>query len=321
MHEKAPIQVCILAYDGLCTFEFGIAVEAFALPRSEFDRWYDTRTIAAEPGRITGLGGVVIEADHDLRALAKADIIMIPGWKGVDVPVPDDLVAALRKAHHNGARIATICSGVFVLAATGLLDGRRATTHWRYAELLAQRFPDIIVEPDVLFVDEGSLLSSAGSAAGLDLCLHIIRRDFGVDHANAVARRLVLPAQREGGQRQFVPRPVPPERGGRIAPLLDTMRSTLDEPWPMARMANVAGLSQRTLARRFHEATGKTPGAWLTATRVARAVELLETTDLSLTDVASACGFGSSETFRREFRLAQGATPSQFRRAFGQATA
>lgn len=318
--HSSPV-VCILAYDRLCTFEFGMAVEAFALPRSEFDHWYVTHIIAAEPGRITGLGGVVIEADYDLAALASADLIIIPGWKGVDVPIPEVLIDALRLANANGARIATICSGVFALAATGLLDGRRATTHWRYSDLLEARFPQIEVEHDVLFVDEESVLSSAGSAAGLDLCLHIIRQDFGLQHANAVARRLVLPAQREGGQRQFLPRPVPPERGGRIAPLLDTIRAKLDEPWPISRMARAAGLSQRTLARRFNETTGQTPGAWLTAERINRSAELLETTELSLSDVAHASGFGSSETFRREFRLGRGATPSQYRRAFGRVLA
>lgn len=321
MTKNASPQVCILAYDGLCTFEFGIAVEAFALPRVEFDRWYETRTIAVEPGRITGLGGVVIEAEHDLDALRAADIIVIPGWKGAEVPVPEPLIQALQAANRNGARIATICSGVFALAATGLLNGCRATTHWRYTETLARRNPQIEVEPDVLFIDEGLVLSSAGSAAGLDLCLHMIRQDFGVDHANAVARRLVLPAHRDGGQRQFVPRPVPPERGGRIAPLLDTMLAAIDEPWSMSRMAEHAGLSHRTLARRFHEATGQTPGAWLTAARVARAAELLETTELSLADVAGTSGFGSLETFRREFRQAHGTSPSQFKRAFGRVSA
>ena len=310
-------KVCILAYDGLCTFEFGIAVEAFALPRDEFDTWYETRTVAAEPGRITGLGGVLIEADFDLNALDNADLVVVPGWKGVDVPVPQPLVSALRRSHANGARIATICSGVFVLARAGLLAGRRATTHWRHADRLAKEFPDIEVKPDVLFVDEGNILTSAGSAAGLDLCLHIIRKDFGVSHANAVARRLVLPAHRDGGQRQFVPRPVPPERGGRIAPLLDIMRSTLDKPWPIARMAAVAGMSQRTLARRFHEGTGMTPGAWLTSERVARAVDLLESTDLPLAGVAEISGFGSLETFRRKFRAVRGTTPSQYRNSFG----
>lgn len=321
MTDHTSPQVCILAYDGLCTFEFGMAVEVFALPRTEFDRWYRTTTIAAEPGRIRGLGGVLIEADHDLGALAKADLIVIPGWKGVDAPVPADLIEALHDAHADGARIATICSGVFALAATGLLDGRRATAHWRYTETLAKRFRKIEVEPDVLFVDEGALLSSAGSAAGLDMCLHIIRQDFGVEHANAVARRLVLPAQREGGQRQFVPRPVPPERGGRIAPLLDTIRAQLDEPWPMARMAVVAGLSYRTLARRFRDVTGQSPISWLAAQRVARAAELLESTELSLSDVAHTSGFRSSETFRREFRAARGISPSQYRRAFGRVAA
>jgi AraC family transcriptional activator FtrA len=315
--DAAPL-ICLLAYDGLCTFEFGIGVEVFGLPRPEFERWYRFRTVAVEPGPLRAAGGVTVEADHDLALLKHASLILVPGWRGADAPVPDDLVAALRAAHANGARMASICSGTFVLAAAGLLDGRRATTHWRYLDQLRERFPDVVVEPDVLFVDEGDVLTSAGSAAGLDLCLHIVRRDFGTAHANAVARRLILPAQREGGQKQYVAAPVPRERGGRIAPLLDAMRAAMDEAWSLERMAREAGLSRRTMSRRFVEATGHTPLSWLTRARVARAAELLESGSGSLADIAAACGFGSQETFRREFHRLRGTTPSRHRRAFGQ---
>lgn len=307
-----------LAYDGLCTFEFGIGVEVFGLPRPEFECWYRYRTVAAEPGPLRAAGGMRVEAEHDLDVLARAALILVPGWRGVDAPVPPPLLTALRAAHSHGARIASICSGAFVLAAAGLLDGRRATTHWRYADALATRYPKVRVEPDVLFVDEGELLTSAGSAAGLDLCLHLVRRDFGPAHANAVARRLVLPASREGDQRQFVPRPVPKARGGRLAPLLDEVRGRLDEPWSLARLAETGAMSPRTLARRFREATGQTPHGWLASERVARAAELLEATDLSLADVLAAAGFASAESFRREFRRRRGVSPSRYRASFAR---
>lgn len=310
--------VCVLAYDGLCTFEFGIAVELFALPRPEFEHWYHFATVKAELGPIRALGGITIDAEHDLDLIKQASLIFVPGWRGADEPVPEALCSALRIAHEQGARIASICSGVFVLAAAGLLDGGRATTHWRYAEKLAQRYPNITVDPDVLFVEEGRVYTSAGSAAGLDLGLHIIRKDYGARAAATVARRLVLPAQRDGGQRQFVPRPEPKARiGSGIASLQDNIRSALDQPWPIERMANVAATSDRTLARKFTEEVGTTPLKWLNAERVARAAELLENGNVPLADVWSACGFGSAETFRREFRKTLGVPPIRYRERLG----
>lgn len=317
-NESSPL-ICLLAYDGLCTFEFGIGVEVFALPRPEFEHWYRFRTVAVEAGPLRAAGGLMVEADHDLSILERASLILVPGWRGIGAPVPDELVAALRAAHANGARLASICSGTFVLAATGLLDGRRATTHWRYLDAFREQFPNVLLEADVLYLDEGDMLTSAGSAAGLDLCLHIVRRDFGTEHANAVARRLILPAQREGGQKQFVTTPVPRTRSGHIAPLMDAIRAQMDEVWSLERMARHAGLSRRTLSRRFADATGHTPLAWLTRARVARAAELLESGSASLADIATACGFGSQETFRREFQRVQGTSPSRHRKAFGQA--
>lgn len=310
--------VCALAYDGLCTFEFGIAVELFALPRPEFDHWYRFATVPAEPGPIRATGGITVHADADLSLLQEASLIIVPGWRGADTPVPDALATALRTAHANGARVASICSGVFVLAAAGILDGKRATTHWRYTDKLAAMYPKIAVDPDVLFVEGGGVFTSAGSAAGLDLGLHIIRQDYGAQVAASVARRLVLPAQRDGGQRQFVPRPEPKARtGASLAALQDRIRATLDEDWPMDRMATTAGTSGRTLARRFHEETGITPLSWLTSERVSRAAELLETGTLPLSDVWYACGFGSAETFRREFRKVMGVPPTRYRERLG----
>ena len=206
----------------VCTFEFGIAAELFALPRPEFEHWYRFCVVKAEPGVMRAVGGITIDAQDDLDVLQHANLIVVPGWRGADAPVPAALCAALRAAHDRGARIASICSGVFVLAAAGLLAGKRATTHWRYTDLLARDYPATSVDPDVLFVRDRQIFTSAGSAAGLDLGLHIIRIDYGAQVAATVARRLVLPAQRDGGQRQFVPRPEPKARvGAGIAAFLD----------------------------------------------------------------------------------------------------
>lgn len=310
--------VCAIAYDGLCTFEFGIAVELFALPRPEFKHWYRFASVKAEPGLLRAIGGITIDAEGDLTMLQEASLILVPGWRGAEIPVPTALCAALRSAHARGARVASICSGVFVLAAAGLLDGKTATTHWRYTDQLASQFPKVTVDPDVLFVECDGIYTSAGSAAGLDLGLHIIRQDYGARAAASVARRLVLPAQRDGGQRQFVPRPEPMARiGSNLAALQDEIRKSLDESWPIARMAKVAGTSARSLARRFHEETAVTPIQWLTAERVLRAAELLENGDIPLLDVSHACGFGSAETFRREFRKLIGVPPVKYRERMG----
>lgn len=310
--------VCAIAYDGLCTFEFGIAVELFALPRPEFDNWYQFVTVKAEAGPIRALGGITLEGQENLDLLQQASLIIVPGWRGADAAVPEPLCAALRAAYDRGARIASICSGVFVLAAAGLLSGRNATTHWRYTDELAERFPDVTVDPDVLFVQEGRVFTSAGSAAGLDLGLHIIRQDFGAQVAASVARRLVVPAQRDGGQRQFVPRPEPKARvGSGLAALQDRIRASINEEWPVERMAQAASTSGRTLARRFHEEAGTTPLNWLKSERITRAAELLENGSTPLSDVWEACGFGSAETFRREFRKAMGVPPVRYRERLG----
>ncbi|MEP2784682.1 MAG: transcriptional regulator FtrA [Pseudoruegeria sp.] len=309
--------VCAIVYDGLCTFEFGIAVELFALPRPEFDNWYRFRTIKAESGPIRATGGITVDAEADLSLLQQASLIVVPGWRGAETPVPEGLCVAIRQAHANGARVASICSGVFVLAAAGLLDGKRATTHWRYTDFLGKAYPEITVDPDVLFVESDGVYTSAGSAAGLDLGLHIIREDFGAQYAAKVARRLVLPAQRDGGQRQFVPRPEPRARAGSsLAVLQDEIRSTLNENWPLRRMAQVAATSERTLARRFAEETRVTPQNWLKSERISRAAELLENTETPLSDVWAYCGFGSAETFRREFRKSMGVPPIRYRERF-----
>lgn len=312
--------VTALAYDGLCTFEFGVAVEVFGLPRPEIGAdWYTFSVCAADAGELRGLGGVRILPDGGLDLLERAGTIIVPGWRGIDMPVPASLVDALRKAHSSGARILSICSGVFVLAAAGLLEGKRATTHWRYAEALAVRFPAVRVEPDVLYVDEGDVLTSAGSAAGIDLCLHLVRRDFGTEIANKVARRLVVPPHRDGGQAQFVERPVPvPHESSRLGPLLDRVRQDVRSDHTTVTLARAAGMSTRTFLRRFRATTGTTPARWLLAERLAKARDLLETTAESIQRIAETSGFGSADTLRHHFRQQVGTTPGAYRSTFNR---
>jgi AraC family transcriptional regulator, transcriptional activator FtrA len=311
--------VVALAYDRLSTFEFGIAVEIFGLPRPEMGPdWYRFAVCAIEPGPLRAVGGFQIMADGGLELLDQADTIVIPGWRGASKePVPPGLIDALQRAHARGARLMSICSGVFALAATGLLSGKRATTHWHHVEQLSQAYPDIKVEPDVLYVDEGRVLTSAGSAAGIDLCLHVVRADFGPEIANRLARRLVVPPHREGGQAQFIERPVPPAREGlRFAPLFDHMRARLGEEQPVAELAAEAGMSVRTFLRRFKAATGLPPGEWLLTERLVRARELLETTGHSIESIADATGFGSAATLRHHFRARLGTSPAAYRNRF-----
>jgi AraC family transcriptional activator FtrA len=220
--------VAALAYYGLGTFELGIVTEVFGLPRPEIgEGWYRFRVCSHERGLLRATGGLFLQTRSGLGELARAGTIILPGWRVHDTP-PAPVVAALRRAHARGARLVSICSGVFVLAATGLLDGRRATTHWRYVETLRSRYPKIRVEPDVLYIDEGTILTSAGSAAGIDLCLHLVRRDFGAEIANQVPRRLVVPPLREGGQAQFVVRPIVSEESPGLARLLEWAQAHLD---------------------------------------------------------------------------------------------
>jgi len=311
--------VVALAYDGLCTFEFGVAVEVFGLDRPEMgEDWYAFRVAGIEPGPLTAMGGITVATSGGLALVERAGTIIVPGWRGADCPVPTPLLRALRRAHARGARLVSFCSGVFVLAATGLLDGKRAATHWRYAERLARAYPAITVVPDVLYVDEGSLLTAAGSAAGIDLSLHLIRCDWGAAAANSVARRLVVPAHRDGGQAQFIEAPVPAAReGGRLGQVLDRMRAAPGPDTTIATLARAAGMSRRTFLRRFKASTGATPGAWLKGVRIARARELLAESESGVEEIATTVGFGSAATLRHHFRKHMKISPSVYRRRFG----
>jgi AraC family transcriptional activator FtrA len=317
--QPSPGLVAILAYDGLCTFEFGIAVEIFGLARPEFDfPWYEHRIVAVDQGPMRAMGGIQVLADGGMELLGDARTIIIPGWRDRNAAVPEALITALRQAHARGARLLSICSGVFVLAATGLLDGHGATTHWRYTSELAARFPNILVNPDVLYVDSGQLITSAGSAAGIDACLHLVARDFGTQVANSVARRLVMAPQRTGGQAQFIPTPVSPAPRSDLSRVMQWVRERLHEPLEVRDLASEAAMSERTFLRRFTEATGMPPKAWLQHERLARARELLESTSRNTDQIAEQCGYRSVESFRVAFRNVVGVPPSVYRERFGR---
>ena len=309
--------VVALAYDQLCTFEFGCTVEVFALDRPELDvEWYEFAVCAAEAGPIRAAGGIAVLAPFALDMLDRADTIIIPGWRDADELPSEALCDKLRAAHARGARLCSICSGVFVLAAAGVLDGLRATTHWRYAERLAERYPAIRVEADALYVDEGSVITSAGSAAGLDMLLHLVRRDYGAKVGNMVAQRLVVAPHREGDQAQFVPRPMAPGEAGQLTRLMDWLRANPALPHTLASMAKRAAMSPRTLQRQFQEATGLGPVNWLIRERVAVARELLESPTTPLAQVAELAGFGSEESLRRHFRRCVATSPGAYRQRF-----
>ncbi|TOZ64820.1 transcriptional regulator FtrA [Burkholderia pseudomallei] len=313
-----PHLVVALAYDRLCTFEFGCAVELFALPRPELGvDWYRFAVCASEPGPVRAAGGIKVQAPYRLALMDRADTIVIPGWRDPDETPPEPLLKKLRAAHRRGARLCSICSGVFVLAAAGVLDGATVTTHWRYAERLRARYPALRVNPDALYVDAGQIVTSAGSAAGLDMLMHLVRRDHGSAIANRVAQRLVLPPHRDGGQAQFVPRPLPSVGGDRLAKLIDWMRAHAGQPHTLASLAARAAMSPRTLQRQFRDATGLGPYEWLIRERVGLAKEMIERDPaLPVARVAALAGFGSEESLRRHFRRIAATSPAAYRRSF-----
>lgn len=317
LSSRSSHTVAVLVYDGLCMFEFACAAEVFGLPRPEAGPgWYRFKTVSPNGKSVQTQYGGRLVPQAGIEALTRAGTILVPGWKSPDTPVPRNLIRALRDAHARGARLMSICSGVFVLAATGLLDDQRATTHWRYAGQLSRMYPSVSVDPDVLYVDSGQMLTSAGSAAGLDLCLHLVRRDFGAAMANQVARRLVIPPHRDGGQAQFVERPVGQRARDGLSPLLDDLQRTLDKPHAIPDMARKVNMSERTFIRRFKAATGQTPANWLLRQRLQMARDLLEQSRLSVEVIAQRSGFGSVITLRRHFRDKLSTSPVAYRKRF-----
>jgi AraC family transcriptional activator FtrA len=312
-------RVVVLGFDGMAPFELGVVAEVFALPRPELDVdwWYSFSLCAERPGRLRALGGFTIEVPHGLRALARADTIVMPGSADVHGDPPSEVLDALRRAHARGARLVSICSGAFVLAATGLLDGLPAATHWRYAALLRARFPRVRVDPDVLYLDSGQILTSAGTAAGIDLCLHIVRRDHGADIANRVARRMVVAPHRAGGQTQFIEQPLThTAEDDPIGAVISHALAHIDEQLDVNALARVAHLSPRQFSRRFKAATATSPARWLTEQRIDASLPLLERDGRLIESIAGAVGFTTAASYRKHFRAIIGISPLAYRREF-----
>ncbi|EME21667.1 GlxA family transcriptional regulator [Rhodococcus triatomae] len=316
-------RVAVVVLDRVAMFEFGTVCEVFGLDRTDAGvPALDFRVCGPEPGvpLRTNVPGVTLTPGHGVDGLTGADLVILTATT-IRAHYPPEVVDAVRAAAASGATVLTVCSGTFLAGAAGLLDGRRCTTHWMHADELARAFPETTVDPDVLFVDEGKLVTSAGTAAGIDACLHLVRRELGSDVANTVARRMVTPPQRDGGQRQYIERPVLDHAsdGSGLAALLDWLGEHLDSPHSVDSLASRAAMSPRTFARRFAAETGTTPGKWLATQRVLRAQELLERTDLPVEEIAHRCGFGSAALLRHHFQRARGVAPADYRRRFGAA--
>jgi len=310
--------VAVAVTDGMPLFELAAPCAIFGIEPGLADAWYDFAVCAA-PGVRVG-GWLRADTQHGLDDLACADTVIVPACHDVEAPPPAELVEAVRTAHDGGARVASICTGAFVLAAAGLLDGRRATTHWMHAARLAARHPAVEVDPGVLYIDEGDVLTSAGKAAGIDLCLHIVRTDHGAAVANDLARRLVVPPHRSGGQAQFIASPVPVSHAHSLGDVLDWAVAHLEEPLTVGDLARRANMSTRNLGRHFMAATGTTPLLWMLTQRIHRAQELLENTDDGIDSVAGRVGMGTAATLRRHFNRAVGVSPDTYRRNFRDAS-
>ncbi|KAA0023094.1 GlxA family transcriptional regulator [Antrihabitans cavernicola] len=312
-------KVAAVLVDRAAMFEFGVVCEVFGLDRTaEGLPAIDFRVCGTRPGvpLRTSSPGVTITPDFGLDAISGADLVAVPA-ASVREDFDPEVVGAIRAASDAGATILTVCSGAFLAGAAGLLDGRRCTTHWRYVDQLATMFPEATVDPDVLFVDEGNLITSAGTAAGIDASLHLVRRELGTVVANAIARRMVVPPQRDGGQRQFIEQPIVECRSDSLASTLAWMTANLDQPQSIDDLAAHATMSTRTFARRFAAETGTTPVKWLTNQRVLLAKTLLEDSDLGLETIAERCGFGSGALLRHHFNKVVGLAPADYRRRFG----
>jgi transcriptional regulator GlxA family with amidase domain len=311
--------VAVLVMDNVAPFELGVLSEVFGVDRSDEGLpHYDFAVCSPGASEVTTSAGFSVHPRFDLDRLDEADLVGVPAM-GTDVQVPDEVAAALRRAADRGAWVVSVCSGIFVLQQSGLIDGRRCTTHWMYAAELARRCPSASVDPDVLYVQDGKLVTSAGTAAGIDACLHIVRLEHGARVANGVARRMVVPPHREGGQRQYVETPVAPAApapGQTLVPLLGWLVEHLDHPHTVESLAGRAHMSPRTFARRFRAETGTTPYSWLTAQRLLLAERLLEETDEPVEVVAERAGFGTAPVLRHHFGQHRHTTPQAFRRAF-----
>ncbi|MGX7825394.1 GlxA family transcriptional regulator [Actinokineospora sp. 24-640] len=310
--------IAAVLIDDVAPFEFGVLCEVFGIDRSEDGvPPFEFRVCGEHPGRPvpTNIPKVTLTPELGLEALVGADLVAVPAANIRD-DYPPAVLSALREAHDGGATLMSVCSGAFILAAAGLLDGRACTTHWRHADQFAERFPAAHLDPDVLYVDDGSIVTSAGTAAGIDACLHLVRRELGSAVAVAIARRMVVPPQRDGGQRQFIDLPVPACTSDSLTPVLTWMLETIAQEHTVAALAKRAALSERTFARRFAAETGTTPHRWLSTQRVLHARRLLEETALSVDEVARRCGFSTGALLRHHFQKIVGVAPVDYRRTF-----
>ncbi|MFD8573256.1 GlxA family transcriptional regulator [Streptomyces sp. NPDC059639] len=309
-------RVAVLVLEGAKPLDVGIPAQVFTTRAS---MPYEVRVCGPAPGLVTGGDGLSYAVAHGLETLEWADIVFVPGYRFPDREAPPAAVVdALLAAHARGARLAAISTGAFALAATGLLDGRRATTHWHYTQALAEQYPHIRIDENVLFVDEGAVLTSAGAASGIDLCLHILRADLGVAAANHAARRLVAAPYRSGGQAQYVPRSVPEPLGERFAVTREWALSRLGDPLTLQLLARHAAVSERTFSRRFVEDTGYTPMQWVMRARIDLARELLERSQLAVEQIAADVGLGTGANLRLHFQRILGTTPTEYRRTFAR---
>jgi transcriptional regulator GlxA family with amidase domain len=313
-----PIRVAVLAFEGVSLFHLSVPGMVFGIkPAPSGLPPYEVRYCAPTPGRIRSDQGIEIEVSDGLEVMTKADIVVVPAWNHPEHVAPIVLTEALQQANASGAQVVGLCLGAFVLGDAGLLDGRRATTHWACRELFAQRFPKADFHPDVLYVDDGDVITSAGTVAAIDCCLNLVRQRHGADVANRVARLLVTPPHRQGGQAQYIEQPVPilPSES-RLPGVLQWAREHLSEPLSLDVLADIARMSRRTFTRRFREATGTTVVKWLAFERIARAQQLLETTDMPIERVAAEVGFGTALSLRQYFSNQVRTSPSSYRRAF-----
>ncbi|MFE9929051.1 helix-turn-helix domain-containing protein [Streptomyces sp. NPDC005533] len=311
--------VAVALLDEIAPFEFGIFCEVFGTDRSDHGLpVYDFAVCAAEEGPLTMSGtGVTVSPEHGPERLESADLICVPAFRDAGTRVyPQALMEALRSAVDRGARVLSVCSGAYVLGAAGLLDGRHCTTHWMHAATLARRFPRALVDPDVLYVDAGPVITAAGTASGIDACLHLVRQEHGAEVANTIARRMVVPPHRDGGQAQYIERPLPRTSCDTVGEVVEWMARHLDEEITVEQLAERAHMSPRTFARRFLQETGTTPYKWVLRQRVLLAQELLEATDATVDAIAGRCGFGNAAALRHHFLRTLGTTPNSFRRAF-----
>ncbi|OKK11656.1 GlxA family transcriptional regulator [Streptomyces sp. CB02400] len=310
--------VAAVLLDGVNPFELGVVCEVFGVDRSDDDLpVYDFAVASADGPAVRTNTGFSLQVEHGLERLETADLIAVPaGSSYVSREFPPELLGALRRGVDRGARVLSVCSGVFVLAAAGLLDGRRAAAHWKHVEALTRKYPHLTVEPDVLYVDEDPVITSAGTAAGIDACLHLVRKEQGPEVANKIARRMVVPPHRDGGQAQYIERPLPRSGGDTVSEVLVWMERHLDEETTVEQLAARAHMSPRTFARRFQQETGTTPYRWILRQRVLLAQRLLEATDETVDAIAGRTGFGNAAALRHHFVRTVGTTPQAYRRAF-----